>query len=151
MSRTNFLNKYTDFIDVTSLRSTHFVFVLLALTLFALAPFSAAEAPITDPAKDPALLAPEHYQVVFENELIRVLKSHYGPNESSVMHRHPRNLVIALSDGVSRPVDSDGNIVEYKFNAGDVFFREALEHVGTNSSDQELDLITVEFKEPKCK
>jgi len=36
--------------------------------------------------------------VVFENEQVRVLRVHYGPNEKSAMHSHPNAVVIFLSD-----------------------------------------------------
>jgi len=113
-----------------------------------LSSFGLAVAPVSA-GDDPVLVAPANYKVVFENELVRVLETTYGPDEKSVMHSHPRNMVIPLTDGVSRPVDSEGNITEYKFKAGDVIWREAIEHVGTNSSAQPMRLLTIEFKEPE--
>ena len=150
MSRTSFLSNHTCFINKIFTKPSPLDFVLLTFILFTLTPLSAAEKPTTVPAKDPIVVASKHYQVVFENELIRVLKAHYGPDESSALHGHPRNLVILLNDGQSQSVDSEGNIVKYKFKAGDVIFREALEHAGTNSSNQDLHFIAVEFKDPKC-
>lgn len=98
-------------------------------------------------AQDPIEVAPEHYVVLFENERVRVLETRYGPGESSDFHNHPDNLVIAMSDGLAIPVNSDGSTSEYRFEFGDVFWRDAVQHTGVNSSDEELYLITIEFKE----
>lgn len=126
------------YVELVSTIKKQLVITMIAITL---APLSLAQ--------DPVKVAPKFYKVLFENELIRVLENRYGPMESSVMHSHPRNLVIALSDGLSKPVDSEGGTAEYRFKFGDVIWREAVEHIGTNSSDQEMHLITIEFKEQK--
>jgi len=49
-------------------------------------------------AQDPVKVDPQHHTVVFENEQVRVLRVHYGPNEKSAMHSHPNAVVIFLSD-----------------------------------------------------
>ena len=98
-------------------------------------------------AQDPVEVAPEHYKVLFENERVRVLETRYGPGESSDFHTHPDNLVIAMSDGLAMPVNSDGSTSEYRFEFGDVFWREGVQHSGVNSSDEDLYLITIEFKD----
>ncbi len=98
-------------------------------------------------AQDPVEVAPEHYKVLFENDRVRVLETRYGPGESSDFHNHPDNLVIALSDGLAVPLNSDGTTTEYSFRFGDVIWREAVQHIGVNSSDQDMYLITIEFKD----
>lgn len=108
--------------------------------------YSLISAPFTF-AQDPIEVAPQHYKVLFENERVRVLETRYGPNESSDFHNHPDNLVIALSDGLAVPLNSDGSTTEYSFRFGDVIWREAVQHVGINSSDQDMYLITIEFKD----
>ena len=113
--------------------------VLVAVFSFIAAPFALAQ--------DPVDVAPEHYKVLFENERVRVLETRYGPGESSDFHNHPDNLVIALSDGEAIPVNSDGSTTEYLFKFGDVIWREAVQHTGVNSSNEDMYLITIEFKD----
>ena len=72
-------------------------------------------------AQDPVKVDPKHYQVVFEDAQIRVLRITYGPHEKSVMHEHPvGGCVILLSPGQTRFHTPDGKYTDNTFKAGDV-------------------------------
>lgn len=98
-------------------------------------------------AQDPVEVSPEHYRVVFENERVRVLEVRYRPGERSEFHQHPDNLVIALSDAVATGISEDGTTGDLVFEFGDVVWRDAQQHYGSNASDEEFHLIFVEFKD----
>jgi quercetin dioxygenase-like cupin family protein len=42
---------------------------------------------------------PHHYKMAFENAEVQVVYIHYGPHEKSVMHDHPKGVVVYVSDG----------------------------------------------------
>lgn len=47
---------------------------------------------------------PDHYTVEFENESLRVLRIRYKPGETGVLHSHPANCVVWLSNPPGRSV-----------------------------------------------
>jgi quercetin dioxygenase-like cupin family protein len=98
-------------------------------------------------AQDPIEVSPEHYSVLFENERVRVLEVRYQPGDVSEFHRHPENLVIAISESAARAINEDGTSRDYVFEAGDVMWRDVQEHRGSNSSDEEMHIVMVEFKD----
>jgi len=98
-------------------------------------------------AQDPIEVSPEHYSVLFENERVRVLEVRYQPGDVSEFHRHPENLVVAISESVATAINDDGTTLDYVFEAGDVTWRDAQEHRGSNSSDEEMHIVMVEFKD----
>jgi len=104
-----------------------------------------SSSPQTQP--DPVQVAPERYRVILENERVRVLDVSYPPGVTTDFHGHPQNLVVALTPIISNPVDANGNVTEYRIEAGEVLWREPATHRGTNSGDEEMHLIMIEFKE----
>jgi len=69
---------------------------VLLTTVLAVA---ALAAPAT--AQDPLIVAPQAYQLQFENERVKVVRVHYEPLEKLPVHDHPRGLAIFvyLNDG----------------------------------------------------
>ena len=51
--------------------------------------------------QDPLRTLPKNYQLAFENDLVRVIRVHYGPHEKLVVHDHPKTptIYVYLSDG----------------------------------------------------
>jgi hypothetical protein len=47
-------------------------------------------------------------KVEFENEQVRVLRIKYGPGEKSVMHEHPANVAVFMTDGQVKFTLPDG-------------------------------------------
>ena len=68
------------------------VMLVVGVSLFALAAVPAL-------AQDAVKVDPKHYKVEFENDQVRVLRITYGPHEKSVMHEHPANVAVFLTDG----------------------------------------------------
>jgi len=109
----------------------------LAMALQAAPAMAAEEAVAADP---------EHYTVEFENDQIRVLRIKYGPGEKSVMHNHPANLAVFLTDGKVNFTLPDGNTGEAELKAGTVEWNGGGDHLPQNIGDQPMELILVELK-----
>src|SRR5205085_2447908 len=85
---------------------------------------------------------PKHYSVQFENDAVRIVRIKLGPRDKTLMHAHPANCTIELTDGVGR--DAAGKLVESK--AGTVNCGDALSHIGENESSKPAETILIEFK-----
>jgi len=83
---------------------------------------------------DPVAVDATHYKVLLENEFVRVLRVHYGPNEKGQMHEHILNrVVLYLNDQPNAKAD-------------DVRMAGAATHAEENASAQPADRIAVEIK-----
>lgn len=83
---------------------------------------------------DPPLVDPEHYKVEFENEHVRVLRIHYGPNEKGARHEHILNrVVVYMNDHPNAKAD-------------DVRLAGAATHEEANKTAQHAYRIAVELK-----
>ena len=83
---------------------------------------------------DPAAVDPKHYKVELENDHVRVLRIHYGPQEKGETHEHLLNRVVVYLN------DQTGG------KADDVRVAGAAKHVEENASSQPADRIAVELK-----
>jgi hypothetical protein len=84
---------------------------------------------------DPVITDPEHYQVEFENDQVRVLRIHYGAHEKGALHEHMLNRVVCyLTDH-----PNDGK-------PGDVHMSGPAKHTEQNNYDRAVERIAVELK-----
>jgi hypothetical protein len=98
-------------------------------------------------AADPVEVDPKHYRVEFENDRVRVLRIRYGPREKSVMHAHPPNIVVILSECDFRFNNPQGKVQDILGKPGEILcFDEAFEHLPENLSDRGFEAICVELK-----
>lgn len=75
---------------------------------------------VTAAAQDPVRIDSKHYQLLFEDGQIRVLRITYGPHEKSVMHQHPvGGCAIAVTAAQVRFYTPDGKFADTTFKAGD--------------------------------
>ena len=56
---------------------------ILCLAMVLAVPAARAQAP------DPLAADPQHYHLEVENQWVRVIREHMGPNEKMPMHQHP--------------------------------------------------------------
>ena len=120
------------------------LFHLITTALFAAAiSISAAQ---TTMAQDPVKVDAKHYKVEFENDQVRVLRVNYGPQEKSVMHRHPAGLAIFVTGAHSKFTFADGKAEERRHKAGEVMWTPAGSHLPESLSDQPFEVILVELK-----
>lgn len=89
---------------------------------------------------------PDHYSVEFENDAVRLLRIRYGPGETSVMHRHPANCAIFLTDLTARMERADGEAAHLEAGRGQVLCGDAEVHRPSNMADEPLELILVELR-----
>jgi quercetin dioxygenase-like cupin family protein len=97
-------------------------------------------------AQDAVKVDPKHYKVEFENERVRVLRVSYAPGEKSVMHEHPENVAVFLTDGRGKFTLPDGKSEEVPIAAGTTRAGGAEKHIPENVGDQPFELILVELK-----
>jgi quercetin dioxygenase-like cupin family protein len=97
-------------------------------------------------AQDAVKVDPKHYSVVSENDQVRILKVHYGAHEKSVMHSHPDEVAVFLSETKGQFTFPDGKKQDFNAKAGDAQYGAAITHLPENTSEQPFDLIVVELK-----
>lgn len=114
------------------------------LTLMAAIVLFACAAPAW--AQDAVKADPKHYKVEFENDQIRVLRITYGPHEKSVMHDHPANVAIFLTDGHAQFTMPDGKIVDAPIKAHTTQWDAGGKHLPENLGDTPFELVVVELK-----
>lgn len=85
---------------------------------------------------------PAHYTVVFENDIVRLLRVRLGAGESTPRHAHAAYCAIELTDSSLR--EGDGPASESK--AGQVFCGDGTSHAPTNVGTGLAESIVVEFK-----
>ncbi len=97
-------------------------------------------------AQDPVKVDPAHHKVEFENDQVRVLRITYGPHEKSVMHEHPANVAVFLTDGQTRFTLPDGKAQDVLVKAGTIQWDGGGKHLPENTGDKPFELILVELK-----
>ena len=97
-------------------------------------------------AQDPVKVDAKHYKVEFENAQVRVLRITYGPHEKSVMHEHPSNVAVFLTDGQVRFTLPDGKTQDAPVKAGTIQWDGGGRHLPENVGDEPFELIVVELK-----
>jgi hypothetical protein len=97
---------------------------------------------------DPALVSPDLYRVIFDNDRVRVLEYLDQPGDRTRPHRHPDSVMYTLST-FRRRISSGGRQVEVELPAGQVRWLDAQEHEGENIGDTPTHSIFIELKEPR--
>lgn len=97
-------------------------------------------------AQDPVTVDSNHYKVEFENAHVRVLRIKVGPNEKSIMHRHPNAVAVFMTDLNGKFTFPDGKTENITRKAGDTMWTPAVVHLPENAGDQPFELILVELK-----
>lgn len=104
---------------------------------------------------DAMTAAPDHHEILMENDQVRVLDTRLGPGERTAVHTHrwPATLyVMSWSDFLRR--DADGNLVVDSRNwdrqpaPGEALWLPPLApHSVENVGESELRLIAIELKQ----
>ena len=97
-------------------------------------------------AQDAVKADPKHYKVVFENDQVRVLHITYGPGEKSVMHAHPPNVAVFLTDGLIRFAMPDGKSQDVPVKAQTTQWDPGGTHLPANIGDKPFSVMLVELK-----
>ncbi len=97
-------------------------------------------------AQDAVKVDAKHYKVEFENDQVRVVRITYGPHEKSVMHAHPANVAVFLTDGQGKFTMPDGKTQDVPIKAGAVQWDGGGKHLPENTGDKPFELVLVELK-----
>jgi quercetin dioxygenase-like cupin family protein len=97
-------------------------------------------------AQDSVKADSKHYKVEFENDQVRVVRVTYGPHEKSVMHEHPANVAVFLTDGQGKFTMPDGKTQDVPFKAGTIQWDGGGKHLPENTGAKPFELIVVELK-----
>ncbi|MCI4350774.1 MAG: cytoplasmic protein [Thermoplasmata archaeon] len=95
---------------------------------------------------DAAVVAPEHYQVVLENEKVRVLKISYRPFESGAMHSHPDSVVVFLTEMNAYMNYPDGRSEDMVVPAGAAAWVPASTHQPGQKGANRFEAFMIELK-----
>lgn len=100
-------------------------------------------------ALDPALVAPHIFEVMMENEKVRVLEVIDRNGETQPLHSHPDRLVIYMAPCAWILTDDKGERSMESHKFGDMVWEESTTHGGrTSTVVQECRTIEVEIKDP---
>jgi quercetin dioxygenase-like cupin family protein len=108
---------------------------------------TAAARPAADP--DPTQTDGDKYQVVLENEQVRVLRYHDAPGTKTHLHHHPDFVLVALAPFQRQLTFPDGTKRIREFKAGEAAFMPAQSHVGENVGSSPTEALLIELKQPK--
>ena len=103
------------------------------------------DSPDAPPHLDPVATNPEHYRVLFENEVVRVLEYVDAPGDRTTPHDHPDSVMVTLSGFQRRLYAADGRSRDVEMPGGHVGWLPAQRHSGHNVGDTETRVIFVEL------
>jgi ketosteroid isomerase-like protein len=97
-------------------------------------------------AQDATVVDPQHYEVAFENDQVRILRITYGPHEKGVMHSHPDSVVVFLDGVAGRFTAPDGTTADHELQARTAMWFDAGAHQPENRGDAPFELFQIELK-----
>jgi quercetin dioxygenase-like cupin family protein len=97
-------------------------------------------------AQDVVKVDPQHHKVEFENDQVRVLRWTIAPHEKSVMHEHPANIAVYLTDADVKITFPDGKTAERHLKAGQVYSSPAVKHEAENIGNKPIEMVQIELK-----
>jgi beta-alanine degradation protein BauB len=97
-------------------------------------------------AQDPIKANPKHYQLMFENATVRVLRVTVAPGDKTVMHEHPDNAVVVFTDTKMRFTGADGKPVDAALKANEAMWSPAGKHAGENTGTGPIEGVIIELK-----
>lgn len=100
---------------------------------------------MSEVALDPVVTNPDHYSVVFENDLVRVLAYQDEPGERTTPHVHPDSVMITQS-AFSRRLSGSQGERDVELPSGAVVWLPAQEHTGENIGTTPTRVLLVELK-----
>lgn len=95
---------------------------------------------------DPVEVSPTNYELLLENDHVRVLEMKHGPGESDETHSHPSETVYFVKGGKLRVHLPDEEPMELEIPDGGVIWHEPWTHRVENIGTSEIHAIIVEAK-----
>ncbi|HEU4431507.1 MAG TPA: cupin domain-containing protein [Myxococcota bacterium] len=122
-----------------SLLVAGFAFALLLAALPALS---------EKPLADPAIAYPANYQVLLENDCVRVMDFRLRKGDTERLHRHPAHVLYVLEGFEIEFTFADGSKGMRVARAGDVLFSDPVAHSPVNVGGTDAHGILIELKNP---
>ena len=97
-------------------------------------------------AADPVCTDPDKYQVIFENDRVRVLEYRDLPGGKTLPHQHPDSVMFTLS-GFQRRLHAGQGTRDVVMEAGHAHWLPAQTHAGENTGTTPTHVLFVELKE----
>lgn len=95
---------------------------------------------------DPVRVAPHMYELVFENETVRVLRQTVRNGETSPLHGHPDRVMVYLQSCAWLEDDGHGGERMQLFKIGEAVWAPAETHGGTTADVvQECKILEIEI------
>jgi beta-alanine degradation protein BauB len=94
---------------------------------------------------DPVCTDPDKYQIVFENDRVRVLEYCDRPGDKTHPHRHPDSIMFPLS-GFQRRLHGEEGTRDVVMAPGAVHWLPAQTHVGENTGTTDTHVLFIELK-----
>lgn len=122
----------------------HFIIGILAGALLTTFAFAVASRIIS--AQDPVKLSPQYYNVLLENDKVRVIEYRLKPGQKEPMHSHPAGIVYFFGNAKLKITSPDGKITESVHTPGETYWRDPVTHALENIGKTEGHAIAVELK-----
>ena len=106
-------------------------------------PAAPAETPAATDPMDATVVAPDHYEVEFENDQVRVLRITYAAGDETAMHSHTDGVAVFFSDQNAEFTLQDGTTEERPTKAGDALWIPAETHAPKALTDVSLVLVEI--------
>jgi len=97
---------------------------------------------------DSVKVDPAHHEVLFENDQVRVVRWRVAAGDTTLNHSHPNNLNICLTDYNGKVTEPNAKVSKVQAKAGAVTWRQAGSHAVENLTNQPMEGILVEPKQP---
>lgn len=94
----------------------------------------------------PSETDPDKYNVILDNETVRVFRYHDEPGAKTKMHHHEAFVLYVLAPFKRRLTFPDGTKKERQFATGDVIYMDAQDHIGENVGSTPTEAVIVEVK-----
>ena len=95
---------------------------------------------------DPVATNPDHYRVIFENDVVRVLGYSDEPGARTTPHDHPDSVMVTLT-GFSRRLSTDDDARDVQLPAGAALWLPSQRHWGENTGMTPTHVVLVELKQ----
>jgi quercetin dioxygenase-like cupin family protein len=116
------------------------------MRLLSIASTVAVLAAVPAAAQDPVKVASGTYQVVDENEHVRVLRGTLAPGAKTAMHVHPAHVAVALAGGALTMTTPDGKSAKVEARTEEALLMPAGSHAMENPGKSPLEFIIIEMK-----
>jgi len=98
-------------------------------------------------AQDPVKVAPTHFNVLLENERVRVLDFHSKAGVKIPMHSHPAYVSYSISGaGKTKFTSADGKVTEPTAKTGQATWHEAETHASEYEGTGSTHVLLIELK-----